>query len=386
MKKQTVFLFSALCLAHFYIDAMFGIWPIWKTLAHYDIALAGLITGIAVFCGEGMQTFFGNLSDKGWTKKLIFLGLFISSCSLLYPLSSFPMACCLLFMTCLSSASFHPSAVAAVAHLPLYSITSLMACFQAFGFLGVALGQKLFISLFSWNSSAIYLFLAIPALLFYFLRKAPLSHLETCKESLPLLKTLSLFWKNSILQKLYLLLVMNQAAFWSLLFLLPEVAKEKGLGEWFTMGGGTFLFVLGAACTCVPLGLLANRLHIVQLLPYLALAATALMGLFLTSTSFFDPLILFALGGVIGAATPLALALGAQVEPKRRGLVSAYLMGGVWILSETMGYALSGLLFSCLPVPQATHTLQFFALCLVVGLVLSLQLKRHFYKAHAALE
>lgn len=378
-------LFLAICLGHFYIDSMFGIWPLWKTLAGYNIAEAGLMTGVAVFLGEGLQTFFGTLSDKGFMKKLIVTGLCLSSISLFYPFSSFPIACLFFFLTCVSSASFHPSAASAVAHIPLYSMPCMMGIFQAAGFLGVALGQKIFISLLAHSHYATLFLLLPPILLGLFFLRTRMSNPEVHHEPLSLIKVLSTFWKKPILQSLYLLLVMNQAVFWALLFLLPEVVAEKGMSEWFRLGGGTLLFVIGAASTCIPLGLLAARLHIVQLLPSLFRGAAVLVIVFLFTSSRGDPWILFLLGGMLGSISPLALALGAQCEPKRRGMVSAYLMGGVWIISESMGYALSSLLYSWMPAPKATHTLQLFAFFLLIGLFLSYRLKRQFYKSYSDL-
>lgn len=379
-----VILFLAICLGHFYIDSMFGIWPLWKTLAGYNIAEAGLMTGLAVFLGEGLQTFFGKLSDRGFMKKLIVTGLCLSSISLLYPFASFPFACLFFFLTCVSSASFHPSAVSAVAHIPLYSMPCMMGIFQASGFLGVALGQKIFISLFSHSHYATLLLLFLPLLLGLFFYRTRMSNPEVHHEPLSLIKVLSTFWKKPLLQSLYLLLVMNQAVFWALLFLLPEVVAEKGMSEWFRLGGGTLLFVIGAASTCIPLGLLAARLHIVRLLPSLFGSAVILVSFFLFSSSWGDPWLLFLLGGMLGAITPLALALGAQCEPKKRGMVSAYLMGGVWIVSESMGYAFGSLLYSWMPAPKATHTLQLFALFLVGGIMLANRLKKQFYESHEA--
>ncbi len=48
-----------LALAHFLVDFMIGIWAIYKTIAHLDLFLAGVISGVGAFIGEGMQIFFG---------------------------------------------------------------------------------------------------------------------------------------------------------------------------------------------------------------------------------------------------------------------------------------------------------------------------------------
>ena len=47
--------------AHFFVDTMLGVWPIYKSMAQFDMAKAGLIVAAGAFIGEGSQLFFRGL-------------------------------------------------------------------------------------------------------------------------------------------------------------------------------------------------------------------------------------------------------------------------------------------------------------------------------------
>lgn len=384
---KTTALFIILCLAHFYMDAMFGIWPMWKTLAGYDLLIAGILTGLSVFFGEALQSIFGRLADKGWAKYLIIAGLLGSSVCLFYPFVSFTIAALFFFFTCISSAALHPASVLIVSHLRLWKMPLMISIFQMMGFLGVACGQRAFMATFSYSQYALLLFLLIPIFL-----SITLSQIKTniadatssIKEQPSLFQAIATLWNNHALKLLYLILVTNQAIFWSILFLMPEILFEKGASQWLCFGGGSFIFVLGAAATCIPLGLLASRFDTVKLLKFLLVLSCSTIGIFVACTSFnfwSITILLFVLGGALGAVTPLALFLGTRLETKKRGLVSAFLMGGVWIVAETLGYTLSAILYSSFPPPQASYSIGLLSCLLGVGIVLSQKLQVLFCKS-----
>nr|MBA2728798.1 hypothetical protein [Parachlamydiaceae bacterium] len=62
---------AALWVGHFSVDFMLGIWSVYKTIAGLDLALCGLIVGLCAFIGEGLQAYFGTLSDRGYRTQLI---------------------------------------------------------------------------------------------------------------------------------------------------------------------------------------------------------------------------------------------------------------------------------------------------------------------------
>src|ERR1700722_12692062 len=72
-----------LWVSHLFLDFCTGIWPIYKTISGIDLAKAGLIAGLSGFIGVALQICFGFFSDRGYRKKLMMLGLCLSSCILL---------------------------------------------------------------------------------------------------------------------------------------------------------------------------------------------------------------------------------------------------------------------------------------------------------------
>ena len=97
-----------LWLGHFFVDFMISIWAVYKTMAHIDLAIAGLISTFCAFTGEGMQLVFGSLSDKGYRKPLIALGILSTAgVSLLPYTDSFTLMWLLFLITCLGSGAFH---------------------------------------------------------------------------------------------------------------------------------------------------------------------------------------------------------------------------------------------------------------------------------------
>jgi len=103
----------------------------------------------------------------------------------------------------------------------------------------------------------------------------------------------------------------------------------------------------GAALGCLPAGFLGDRFS-----PAKTILSGYLLGLVALYTLLFQPALstgallttLFFFGASLGPMTPLSLAVGTGCVPERRGMVSAFLMGLVWIVSETVGIGFSGLL------------------------------------------
>ena len=77
--------------------------------------------------------------------------------------------------------------------------------------------------------------------------------------------------------------------------------------------------------------------------------------------------LLFLIGAFLGSMTPLALALGGELAPQNRGLVSAFLMGMVWIVSESIGIGCSGFLADCFHEDAPAKALACLGLFLFVG-------------------
>jgi FSR family fosmidomycin resistance protein-like MFS transporter len=125
----------ALAGAHAAVDCCSGIWPVFKTLAHLDIATAGLIATIGSMAGNGLQLAFGVLADRGWRKGLIVTGVAVAGAVTLAPwaVRSYPMMGALVLVTNVGSAAFHPSATGAAANLSRRRVGFMIAMFLAGG-------------------------------------------------------------------------------------------------------------------------------------------------------------------------------------------------------------------------------------------------------------
>ena len=137
---------AALAGGHCAVDCCSGIWPVFKTLAHLDIATAGLIATIGSMAGNGLQIVFGVLADRGWRKRLIVTGVAVAGTVTLAPwaVRSYPLMGALVLVTNVGSAAFHPSATGAAANLSRRRVGFMIAVFLAGGYLGYSLSQVLF--------------------------------------------------------------------------------------------------------------------------------------------------------------------------------------------------------------------------------------------------
>jgi FSR family fosmidomycin resistance protein-like MFS transporter len=82
--------------------------------------------------------------------------------------------------------------------------------------------------------------------------------------------------------------------------------------------------------------------------------------------------ILFGLGATLNLVTPVIIAHGNQLMPSRPGLVSAFLMGLVWCVSEAIGPGGGGLLTLCFEDQAPVKALLFYGI-LFVGATVSIQ-------------
>ena len=128
------------------MDLCSGIWPVFKTLAHLDIATAGLIATVGSMAGNGLQLAFGVLADRGWRKRLIVAGVAVAGTVTLVPwaVRSYLVMGALVLVTNVGSAAFHPSATGAAANLSRQRVGFMIALFLSGGYLGYALSQFLF--------------------------------------------------------------------------------------------------------------------------------------------------------------------------------------------------------------------------------------------------
>jgi len=372
-----------ICLGHFCVDFMLGIWPVFKTMAGLDIALAGLLAGGCVVLGEGLQVFFGGLSDRGYQRALLFWGIIFSVGAAFFSYNDSYFAFLVLFlMTCLGSAAFHPTAASLLSGLEGNKRSTVMGFFTASGMIGLGISQMLF----SWtyescDGSTAYL--ALPSILLSvaiatIFRGNPAPKLSAAKEH-----SLSLFvrfFKVKALRALYLSMLGNQIILWSLVFLLPDFLKERSYAPWIVFGGGHLSLMLGATIGPPVLGHLADKTSSRQVIVLSSLSTLLLFYLFLLPVELSSELLfvaLFFLGVTMGSVPPLIWALGGQMVPQYRGSISAFLMGFVWIFSEGIGLGFSGFFASLFSADSAAWALALMGSIQLISFTASMQIPKH---------
>lgn len=323
-----------LWVSHLFLDFFTGIWPIYKTISHIDIAKAGLIAGLSGFLGEALQLFFGFFSDRGHRKKLMMLGLCLAS-SILFitfafnTLSSF----FLLLLLMLGSASFHPAAAGFTGLLSKDHKGRNILFFASGGAIGLAVSQLVFTKLLSrFEGHALILY--IPVLLLVFL----LSRYSFVEPRLNTAFSLKRFLAPFVqYRRPLLLLYFTQVANFTLMqaftFLLPDLMHAKECHSWLCMGGGHMSFILASALTMIPAGYLCDRFGHKSVLLCVVFFALCLFYGFLipSSLSFFSTTsLLILLGGCIGIVNPILVSWGNKLVPESPSTVSALMMGCAW--------------------------------------------------------
>lgn len=329
--------------AHFLVDMMIGIWPVYKSFIQIDLARAGLIVAVGALIGEGSQLFFGALSDRGHYQKILIFGILIATSSALLPYSSSEWGFFGLYLlTCIGSGAFHPTAASLTSSLLPERRGLFMTIFVSGGSLGMAFSQIIFMQVYlSLKGHTIWLIiptliLSVWMFLYAFPRTVPLS--PTAKKTA--FKDAFVFFKRKELRLLYIATLANQSILWGLIFILPDVLKTLGHTNWICYGGGHLCFVLGGSLMMIPGGYLADKYSARQVMLYTSTAAFIAFYIFIFwgGISIILTLItLFVLGAGLYTMQPLAIALGTRLEPNQPGLVSAFLMGMVWCLSEAIG-------------------------------------------------
>ncbi|MBN9377349.1 MAG: hypothetical protein BGO14_09655 [Chlamydiales bacterium 38-26] len=368
---------ASLWLAHFLVDFMIGIWAIYKTMAHLDLFLAGLISGVGAFLGEGMQIFFGPMSDRGWRKQLICIGLIVTTASawMAYT-TNYWMLLIFFIATCLGSGAFHPSAVSLAGALTPHRKALMITIFASGGSIGLALSQLVFSHFYVFSNGHTGI-LIIPTLLlatvmlFYSLKGIQKFSPTHSAHEVNLKALFGLFKKRN-LRLLYIAQVCNQTLFWATIFLLPDTLICKGYDSWICHGGGHLFLILGGAVMMIPSGYLADKYSPRFVLLVITLGAMVAFYTFLLfpilDTSHFI-LLIFILGAFLATVNPVIIAFGNLLAPESPGMVSAFLMGMAWCVSEGLGQSGGGLITRFFDNHAPVYALGILGIFFIVGII-----------------
>jgi MFS transporter, FSR family, fosmidomycin resistance protein len=366
-----------LALAHFLVDFMIGIWAIYKTLAYLDLFLAGIISGLGAFFGEGMQIFFGPWSDRGWRKHLICAGVLIAGASVfLGYFTNYWMFLLLYVATCLGSGAFHPSAVSLAGALTPHRKALMIGIFAAGGSFGLASSQMVFSHLHTTlegHTAILIVPTVILTLILLFFGLKDIHHF-TPKHSTKEVNLKALFgmFKIRNLRLLYIAQICNQTIFWAMIFFLPDTLVCKGYDTWICHGGGHLFLILGGAMMMIPSGYLSDRYSPKSVLLVSTFGAMLIFYTFL----FYPPLdniaffaMIFTLGAFLATINPVIIAFGNTLAPENPGMVSAFLMGMAWCVSEGLGQSGGGVISKFFDEHAPVYTLGVIGIFFIFGLI-----------------
>lgn len=372
---------AVLWLGHFLVDMMLGIWPVYKTLAHLDLAKAGIIGGLCAFIGEGLQVVFGSLSDKGYRKALLLVGLIAATANAFFIYSGDYISLFGLYLlTSIGSGAFHPAAVSMVGDISIGRRGLFIAIFTTGGSLGMAISQWLFTQVHVHFTGQIAL-MALPAVflaVFALFTLAPSKSAQEQTEKKHFdVKVFIQFFQNKHLCLLYFIQVCNATLLWGTMFLLPDLLSTREYEPWIAFGGGHMALILGGVFMMLPAGYLADRFssriviliaNIVSMLLFYTLLISPLMGDEMTI------ILLFGIGAALVVVNPVAIALGTRLAPNQKGMVSAFLMGLVWCVSEGIGQGGGGVLTKFFEEDAPAKALAVLGVLFLVGISLAVQL------------
>ena len=307
--------------SHLFMDFFTGIWPIYKTIAEIDLVLAGILASAAGFMGEILQVFFGYYCDRGYRKRILILGLLLSTSILLITVTNGSFTAFLfLLLLMVGSGSFHPAALGITGSLSKVHKGRVILFFASGGAIGLAISQLVFARVFEAFHGQAFI-LAVPvALLLGVLAFAPLSAAGGHPAQHLVQKLLQPpHGSAQALLFLYLAQVANLALFAAFVFLLPDLLKVRACHSWLCMGGGHLCFILGSAFTMVPAGFLCDRYGQKSVLIVVLSFAISLFYAFLLlpELSFGWTLALLStLGAFLGIINPIIVSWGHRSPPK----------------------------------------------------------------------
>ncbi len=359
---------AALAGGHLAVDCCTGIWPVYKTIAHLDLHVAGAIATAAGLIGNGLQIGFGYLGDRGHARALLVGGVFSAGAVAFLPYSGdLRFLFALVLATSVGSAAFHPIAAGAAGSLSRQRTGVLTAVFLAGGYVGYSLSQFAFTAMYRLSPRATGLIALLPALTSVAIfARAPV----TPRRSHTLAAwTRSLQSARRPLASLFAVQALAAAVNVSLIFLLPDLLLERGAPTWVVEGGGHFALVAGGALALLPAGHASDRLggrRVLMATNVATAAALALiLGVRLPTAALLPALTVF--GAFNSANNVVAVSEGNRLLPDHGSGVSALLMGLPWCFAA-LGPVVAGALADPARGGAPSAALTAVALCLPLAL------------------
>ncbi len=325
---------AALVCGHFAVDSCTGIFPVFKTIAHLDIARAGLIATAGAMAGNVLQIGFGLLADRGWRRRLLIAGPLLAGAVTFAPwVGSYPALFGLVLATYVGSAAFHPAGTGAAATLSRSQTGLMVGLFMAGGYAGFALSQVVFSNIYQRAPRLTPVLVLIPIAsalatgrLVPRIAPVPRPRGETwhvLRQNLP------------TLARLFVLQVLTTGLNLGMVFLLPDLLQARSAPAWMVQGGGHFALVAGGCLSLLPAGHASDRWGARRALLVANVATgVVLAALLLRETaSPVDLALVMAFGAFNGINNVVAVSAGNRLLPGQAGAASALLMGMPWCLA-----------------------------------------------------
>jgi FSR family fosmidomycin resistance protein-like MFS transporter len=375
-RARIVTALAAVSMGHLAVDLCSAIWPIYKTVAGLDLAKAGLIATVGSLLGNGLQPVFGVLADRGWRKSVLVGGLVCAGAVTWAPyVSSYWLLFCLVLMTSLGSAAFHPSGTGVAGALSERRTGVMVAGFLIGGYVGFGLSQLIFTAIYRANPGATAALSLVPLLtavaVASVLPKTPGNghSLDQWKQALRA--------EIGPLRSLFLVQLFGSAINLGVVFVLPDLLVARGAPTWVAQGGGHAALVLGGAVALLPAGHAADRFGARSVLVVTNVLAGALLVWLVLSPSY-SPLALAVIAGFgafNGANNVVLVAEGNRLFPGQGSAASALLMGLPWCVAS-VAPMIVGVLADPVRGGSPAAALGWLSLCVPCTLVVSALMPR----------
>jgi len=343
---------------------------VFKTVAHLDLALAGLIATVGSIAGNGLQLAFGAFADRGGRRRLLVVGVASAAAVTFVPWArgSYLAMALLVMAAQIGSAAFHPSAAGAAATLSRRRAGLLLGLFFAGGYLGYSLSQFLFTAVYHVWSRATPLIALLPfAAAATIALRVPSTRATAAPGGVD---RAALRRVRGSLAALFAVQACTGTVNLTMIFLLPDLLVQRHAARWMAEGGGHFALVAGGALALLPAGLTADRWGARGALTVANLVSVVWL-LWLLSRGTASPLdLLLILGfGVFNSVNSVvAVSEGSRLLPGHASAVSALLMGLPWCVAA-LGPVIAGLLADPARGGTPAWALGWFALLIPLALL-----------------